>query len=221
MAEITENNNSNNLIYKQLNIVDKSFSVVAVAPEGLPGDSKILINGKSLTGCYTNDFVEDFFVNKNNLYVILKRTILSVENALNGNLEAEVSIEIKDYYCYENPQMFVVDNQLFAHIGGKLWLRDEIKNRWDEKLTFKIGSSKPLTIGEKYVVFSHNLQSLENINGVWLLNVENFELKNLTINGVGNAPFPIKYSNGTLFVEDKYSHKKNVNNIVEAEIKLL
>ena len=212
MAEIKDNNY---LVYKQININEKSFSAIAVAPNGLPGDSEIKINGMALNGNYDASFVEDFFIYQNNLYIILQRTILVVTNALNGNTQCDVSIEIKDYYSYEKPQMFSVNNKLFAHIGAKLWQR----NPNEETISFKIGDCKPLVVADEWVCFSQNLQSLDNINSIIILNINKLELKTITVDNLGHAPFPIKIiSKNRILVENRYPQSPNQQQFAEMEL---
>lgn len=126
------------------------------------------------------DRVVGFHRNGRDLYVVYTRSVLRIADFEHGNdtPEEAYTLEMADYYSYEDPIMFNDQyGNLWCHIGGRLFAWETSKSRWIENAQFSVDSL--LRVDGDLFVFRNHLQYDDDPNG---LKSYNYVTKQLTTN---------------------------------------
>lgn len=127
------------------------------------------------------------------LLVIYQRSISIIRNASDGNStpDPEPFIEMLDYYSYEPPQV-VRDHKgrIWCSIGGRMFFKNHIDDRWTETKGFHIGDAKPLVTMEGLIIFSTNYQHSVDSEGIIIFNPDTRSAKFVSVEGLGKSPVP-------------------------------
>lgn len=142
------------VIYRNYN--HNGHEVVAGFSDEQNGESEVYVDGR-LIDTLPKDYVCDFHIHNDDLYIIYNRAIRRVPNIGGDSLSPDegYTLEMQDYYSYENPKM-LTDNDLtlWTHIGGRLFRRNG--DGWTEVAAFPIGETAEVT-DDGLLKFSKNL----------------------------------------------------------------
>lgn len=163
-----------------------------------------LINPELLSPDLPKDFCCGLYVLEKNLLIIYQRSIVIIKNALDGNTtpEPEPFIEMQDYYSYEPPQI-VKDHQgkIWCNIGGRMFFKNNIDDKWIETKGFYIGDAQPLVTNSGLIVYSTNYQHDTQSEGIRLFFPEDAHTEFVATHKVGKSPIPLlEISDGKLLV---------------------
>jgi hypothetical protein len=157
-------------ILRYCNYKSNGHEAVAGFSDFKNGESEVYVDGR-LIDTLPKDYVCDFHIHNDDLYIIYNRAIRRVPNISGDTLTPDegYTLEMQDYYSYEYPKMFT-DNQLtlWAHIGGRLFKATSDNGNSDESWTqmaeFPIGETAALT-ADGLLKFSKNLLRDNDTNG--------------------------------------------------------
>ena len=138
------------------------------------------------------DFFCGLYILDNNLLVIYQRSITIIKNVTDPQpQEPETFIEMQDYYSYEPPQI-VRDKsgRIWCSIGGRMFFKTNVDDKWTETEGFHIGDSAPLLTDSGLIVFSTNYQHSTESEGVILFDPDTAKAKFLPVEGMGKSPIP-------------------------------
>ena len=161
------------VIYRNYN--HNGHEVVAGFSDEQNGESEVYVDGR-LIDSLPKDYVCDFHIHNDDLYIIYNRAIRRVPN-ISGDTPSPdegYTLEMQDYYSYENPKM-LTDNDLtlWAHIGGRLFRRDG--DGWTEVAAFPIGETAEVT-ADGLLKFSKNLLRDDVTDGCRIFNPKTGQL---------------------------------------------
>lgn len=149
--------------------------VVAGFSDEQNGESEVYVDGR-LIDSLPKDYVCDFHIHNDDLYIIYNRAIRRVPNIGGDSLSPDegYTLEMQDYYSYENPKM-LTDNDLtlWAHIGGRLFRRNG--DGWTEVAAFPIGETAEVT-DDGLLKFSKNLLRDDVTDGCRIFNPKTGQL---------------------------------------------
>ena len=156
------------VIYRNYN--HNGHEVVAGFSDEQNGESEVYVDGR-LISALPKDYVCDFHIHNDDLYIIYNRAIRRVPNISGDTLTPDegYTLEMQDYYSYEYPKMFT-DNQLtlWVHIGGRLFKATSDNGNsdvsWTQMAEFPIGETAALT-ADGLLKFSKNLLRDNDTNG--------------------------------------------------------
>lgn len=161
------------VIYRNYN--HNGHEVVAGFSDEQNGESEVYVDGR-LISALPKDYVCDFHIHNDDLYVIYNRAIRRVPNFSGDSLSPDegYTLEMQDYYSYENPKM-LTDNDLtlWAHIGGRLFRRNG--DGWTEVAAFQIGETAEVT-DDGLLKFSKNLLRDDVTEGCRIFNPKTGQL---------------------------------------------
>ncbi|MBQ5551206.1 MAG: hypothetical protein IIT32_09100, partial [Bacteroidales bacterium] len=146
------------MIYRNYN--HNGHEVVAGFSDFKNGESEVYVDGR-LIDTLPKDYVCDFHIHNDDLYVIYNRAIRRVPNISGDALTPDegYTLEMQDYYSYEYPKMLTAnDLTLWAHIGGRLFkaIVDNDNVSWTQMAEFPIGETAEVT-DDGLLKFSKNL----------------------------------------------------------------
>jgi hypothetical protein len=149
--------------------------VVAGFSDEQNGESEVYVDGR-LISALPKDYVCDFHIHNDDLYIIYNRAIRRVPH-ISGDTPSPdegYTLEMQDYYSYEYPKM-LTDNDLtlWAHIGGRLFRRDG--DGWTEVAAFPIGETAEVT-DDGLLKFSKNLLRDDVTEGCRIFNPKTGQL---------------------------------------------
>ena len=153
------------------------------------------------------DYYCGLYILDDNLLVIYQRSISIIRNAFDGirhEPDPEPFIEMQDYYSYEPPQV-VRDKsgRIWCSIGGRMFFKDNVDDKWTETKGFHIGDSDPLVLDNGLIVFSTNYQHDTENEGIIIFNPDTAEAKFVAVDGLGKSPVPKRQlPDGRLMIED-------------------
>jgi len=161
------------VIYRNYN--HNGHEVVAGFSDEQNGESEVYVDGR-LIDSLPKDYVCDFHIHNDDLYIIYNRAIRRVPN-ISGDTPSPdegYTLEMQDYYSYENPKM-LTDNDLtlWAHIGGRLFRRNG--DGWTEVAAFPIGETAEVT-DDGLLKFSKNLLRDDVTDGCRIFNPKTGQL---------------------------------------------
>ncbi|MBQ4406126.1 MAG: hypothetical protein II852_03855 [Bacteroidales bacterium] len=161
------------VIYRNYN--HNGHEVVAGFSDEQNVESAVYVDGR-LIDSLPKDYVCDFHIHNDDLYIIYNRAIRRVPN-ISGDTPSPdegYTLEMQDYYSYENPKM-LTDNDLtlWAHIGGRLFRRDG--DGWTEVAAFPIGETAEVT-DDGLLKFSKNLLRDDVTEGCRIFNPKTGQL---------------------------------------------
>jgi len=161
------------VIYRNYN--HNGHEVVAGFSDEQNGESAVYVDGR-LIDSLPKDYVCDFHIHNDDLYIIYNRAIRRVPNISGDSLSPDegYTLEMQDYYSYEYPKM-LTDNDLtlWAHIGGRLFRRDG--DGWTEVAAFPIGETAEVT-ADGLLKFSKNLLRDDVTDGCRIFNPKTGQL---------------------------------------------
>lgn len=169
------------------------------------------------------DFYCGLYVLEKNLLIIYQRSISIIKNAFNDNEETsepETFIEMQDYYSYEPPQI-AIDNKgkIWCSIGGRMFFKNNIDDKWTETKGFYIGDSEPLVTKSGQIIYSTNYQHDTQTEGIIVFYPEDAHTEFVTVKGVGQSPIPLReISDGVILVANAATPKNGENSEVTVEI---
>ena len=143
------------------------------------GESEVYVDGR-LIDTLPKDYVCDFHIHNDDLYVIYNRAIRRVPNISGDALTPDegYTLEMQDYYSYEYPKM-LTDNDLtlWAHIGGRLFkaIVDNDNVSWTQMAEFPTGESAVVT-ADGLLKFSKNLLRDDVTDGCRIFNPKTGQL---------------------------------------------
>jgi hypothetical protein len=157
-------------ILRYCNYKSNGHEAVAGFSDFKNGESEVYVDGR-LIETLPKDYVCDFHIHNDDLYIIYNRAIRRVPNISGDTLTPDegYTLEMQDYYSYEYPKMFT-DNQLtlWAHIGGRLFKATSNDGNsgvlWTQMAEFPIGETAALT-ADGLLKFSKNLLRDDNTSG--------------------------------------------------------
>ena len=157
-------------ILRYCNYKSNGHEAVAGFSDFKNGESEVYVDGR-LIETLPKDYVCDFHIHNDDLYIIYNRAIRRVPNISGDTLTPDegYTLEMQDYYSYEYPKMFT-DNQLtlWAHIGGRLFKATSDNGNsdvsWTQMAEFPIGETAALT-ADGLLKFSKNLLRDNDTNG--------------------------------------------------------
>jgi hypothetical protein len=157
-------------ILRYCNYKSNGHEAVAGFSDFKNGESEVYVDGR-LIDTLPKDYVCDFHIHNDDLYIIYNRAIRRVPNISGDTLTPDegYTLEMQDYYSYEYPKMFT-DNQLtlWAHIGGRLFKATSDNGNsdvsWTQMAEFPIGETAALT-ADGLLKFSKNLLRDNDTNG--------------------------------------------------------
>ena len=139
------------------------------------GESEVYVDGR-LIDSLPKDYVCDFHIHNDDLYVIYNRAIRRVPN-ISGDTPSPdegYTLEMQDYYSYEYPKMLTGnDLTLWAHIGGRLFRRNG--DGWTEVAAFPIGETAEVK-ADGLLKFSKNLLRDDVTEGCRIFNPKTGQL---------------------------------------------
>ena len=161
------------VIYRNYN--HNGHKVVAGFSDEQNGESEVYVDGR-LISALPKDYVCDFHIHNDDLYIIYNRAIRRVPN-ISGDTPSPdegYTLEMQDYYSYEYPKM-LTDNDLtlWAHIGGRLFRRNG--DGWTEVAAFPIGETAEVT-DDGLLKFSKNLLRDDVTDGCRIFNPKTGQL---------------------------------------------
>ena len=161
------------VIYRNYN--HNGHEVVAGFSDEQNGESEVYVDGR-LIDSLPKDYVCDFHIHNDDLYIIYNRAIRRVPN-ISGDTPSPdegYTLEMQDYYSYEYPKM-LTDNDLtlWAHIGGRLFRRNG--DGWTEVAAFPIGETAEVT-DDGLLKFSKNLLRDDVTDGCRIFNPKTGQL---------------------------------------------
>ncbi|MBR3712508.1 MAG: hypothetical protein IKM98_04830 [Bacteroidales bacterium] len=161
------------VIYRNYN--HNGHEVVAGFSDEQNGESEVYVDGR-LISARPKDYVCDFHIHNDDLYIIYNRAIRRVPN-ISGDTPSPdegYTLEMQDYYSYEYPKMLTAnDLTLWAHIGGRLFRRDG--DGWTEVAAFPIGETAEVT-DDGLLKFSKNLLRDDVTDGCRIFNPKTGQL---------------------------------------------
>ena len=161
------------VIYRNYN--HNGHEVVAGFSDEQNGESEVYVDGR-LISALPKDYVCDFHIHNDDLYIIYNRAIRRVPN-ISGDTpspDEEYTLEMQDYYSYEYPKMLAAnDLTLWAHIGGRLFRRNG--DGWTEVAAFPIGETAEVT-ADGLLKFSKNLLRDDVTDGCRIFNPKTGQL---------------------------------------------
>ena len=161
------------VIYRNYN--HNGHEVVAGFSDEQNGESEVYVDGR-LISALPKDYVCDFHIHNDDLYIIYNRAIRRVPN-ISGDTPSPdegYTLEMQDYYSYEYPKMLTAnDLTLWAHIGGRLFRRDG--DGWTEVAAFPIGETAEVT-DDGLLKFSKNLLRDDVTDGCRIFNPKTGQL---------------------------------------------
>ena len=155
-------------ILRYCNYKSNGHEVVAGFSDEQNGESEVYVDGR-LISALPKDYVCDFHIHNDDLYIIYNRAIRRVPNISGDALTPDegYTLEMQDYYSYEYPKM-LTDNDLtlWAHIGGRLFkaIVDNDNVSWTQMAEFPIGESAVVT-ADGLLKFSKNLLRDDDTHG--------------------------------------------------------
>ena len=161
------------VIYRNYN--HNGHEVVAEFSDEQNGESAVYVDGR-LIDSLPKDYVCDFHIHNDDLYIIYNRAIRRVPNISCDTLSPDegYTLEMQDYYSYEYPKMLTAnDLTLWAHIGGRLFRRDG--DGWTEVAAFPIGETAEVT-DDGLLKFSKNLLRDDVTDGCRIFNPKTGQL---------------------------------------------
>ena len=149
--------------------------VVAGFSDEQNGELAVYVDGR-LISALPKDYVCNFHIHNDDLYIIYNRAIRRVPN-ISGDTPSPdegYTLEMQDYYSYEYPKM-LTDNDLtlWAHIGGRLFRRNG--DGWTEVAAFPIGETAEVT-DDGLLKFSKNLLRDDVTDGCRIFNPKTGQL---------------------------------------------
>lgn len=139
--------------------------------------SAVIFDGHPLLAL-PDDYISSLHINGGDLYVVYNRAILRVPDIDSGNNEPEdhYTLEMQDYYSYEPPQLLSdLNGTLWAHIGGRLFRRDNQGDAWTQMAEFPIGEEAFVADGNT-LKFSKNLLRDDDTQGYRCYKVDTGEI---------------------------------------------
>ena len=162
-------------IFRYCNYKSNGHEAVAGFSDFKNGESEVYVDGR-LIETLPKEYVCDFHIHNDDLYVIYNRAIRRVPNIRGDALTPDegYTLEIQDYYSYEYPKM-LTDNDLtlWAHIGGRLFRRNG--DGWTEVMAFPIGETAEVT-ADGLLKFSKNLLRDDVTDGCRIFNPKTGQL---------------------------------------------
>ena len=187
-------------VYIYLSVIDETGSYRAVA-EAAGGDfaqTAVCFGPASNPRMYKADIPTDYCcglsIFEKNLLIIYQRSVIIIKNAFDGNLtpEPEPFIEMQDYYGYESPQIVRDhDHRLWCSIGGRMFYKDNVQDKWTEIDGFHIGESAPVVTKNGLIVYSVNYQYDKKTEGVMIFDTADCHHEYRRIVGLGKSPSPL------------------------------
>ena len=162
-------------ILRYCNYKSNGHEAVAGFSDFKNGESEVYVDGR-LIDTLPKDYVCDFHIHNDDLYVIYNRAIRRVPNISGDTLTPDegYTLEMQDYYSYEYPKMLTNnDLTLWAHIGGRLFRRDG--DGWTEVMSFPIGETAEVT-ADGLLKFSKNLLRDDVTDGCRIYNPKTGQL---------------------------------------------
>ena len=162
-------------ILRYCNYKSNGHEAVAGFSDFKNGESEVYVDGR-LIEPLPKDYVCDFHIHNDDLYIIYNRAIRRVPN-ISGDTPSPdegYTLEMQDYYSYEYPKM-LTDNDLtlWAHIGGRLFRRNG--DGWTEVAAFPIGETAEVT-DDGLLEFSKNLLRDDVTEGCRIFNPKTGQL---------------------------------------------
>ncbi|MBR4215226.1 MAG: hypothetical protein IKR94_07890 [Bacteroidales bacterium] len=167
-----------------------------------PNEIDFVKNGKIVL---PQDYYNGLYILDNNLLVIYQRSVSIIRNAFDGNPhepDTEPFIEMQDYYSYEPPQVVRDKNgRIWCSIGGRMFFKDNIDDKWTETQGFHIGDSAPLVMDNGLIVFSTNYQHDTETEGIIIFNPDTASATFVAVENLGKSPVPkIQLPDGRLMI---------------------
>lgn len=139
------------------------------------------------------DFYCGLYSLDKDLLVIYQRSVSIIRNAFDGNStpDNEPFIEMQDYYSYEPPQVVSdLKGRIWCSIGGRMFFKQNINDKWTETEGFYIGDAKPLVTNDGKIIFSTNYQHSVDSEGIIIFDPETKSSKFVSVKGLGKSPIP-------------------------------
>ncbi len=130
------------------------------------------------------DFIFDKFTFNGNNYIIETRSISKILE--DGTME--IVLKMDDYFSYDYPRYVISpENNLYVHLGGRLWKLDNKTQLWQELAIFNKGDEDIFYHNQK-LYFSKSLQDLKNSKGILIFDLVSNQLKEIMVEGLGYGP---------------------------------
>lgn len=212
----------NVFIYLSASDPNGTWCAVAEAHDGDFGKTSVYFgpacNPKQFKADIPTDYCCGLYILEKNLLIIYQRSITIIKNAFDGNLtpEQEPFIEMQDYYGYEPPQI-VCDNdhKIWCSIGGRMFFKNNVDDKWTETDGFHIGDSEPVVTKNGLIIYSTNYQYDTKTEGLMVFDTADLHHEFRRISGLGKSPVPlIEIVDGVVVVANASQPSKGSKTLV-------